>query len=606
MTRQANSYQAEEFEQRIPKVRSRRKVGRGRALLPLVILGLIAATLSSGAAVAGANNPPCASADSDSDGDGWGYENGVSCIVVDAVQTPTTTTPPAPQPDVPATCPATPFDQSRCEYRLIPESLVSQSTVQNLTIVEDDDNQNETEVNRFDGGFRTRCLVSHFSYSDPLVHPNFATGTPTAAHPAHLHMFFGNTSTGPSSTNELDEQSDPNHLLNHDSTCGDLGEFNKSAYWIPALFNVDNEVVVPDQINVYYKVTNPSGTTYSADDRINMRPIPNDLQLVASNGHIGINEHSGSRWLTFRLEFLNCIRVDSNQLPVRQDFPSTGSDRENYEMEKHYRFDGGTCGARNGEEYVRIPGLEFNVQWEIQDNHANQLQRGGWTFSNGTGWDDVAAARSGAQPDQRVSEVQLPGLHGDYMAAWVDNDSLFSEWPTDTNDQDSSSTDAMSLLTKLTRDFPNDFLFGVEGSAQNEFNNLNEVRDDTRGNDSRLSVSGGKHTGDRSSLLTGQLTVPALNNAPREVGAGHGDTGHDTDNDGQDDGGHDDGGQDDDAHDDDAHDDGGHDDDAHDNDGQDDTLPTHDPNGRIYCSSPAVDPDGDGWGWENNGSCVVR
>lgn len=30
------------------------------------------------------------------------------------------------------------------------------------------------------------------------------------------------------------------------------------------------------------------------------------------------------------------------------------------------------------------------------------------------------------------------------------------------------------------------------------------------------------------------------------------------------------------------------------------------PNGYPYCTSAAVDPDGDGWGWENSASCVVR
>ncbi|WP_084626453.1 cellulase family glycosylhydrolase [Demequina aurantiaca] len=30
------------------------------------------------------------------------------------------------------------------------------------------------------------------------------------------------------------------------------------------------------------------------------------------------------------------------------------------------------------------------------------------------------------------------------------------------------------------------------------------------------------------------------------------------------------------------------------------------PNGYRYCSSPSADPDGDGWGWENSASCVVR
>ncbi|MBO0212884.1 cellulase family glycosylhydrolase [Vibrio sp. Vb2880] len=30
------------------------------------------------------------------------------------------------------------------------------------------------------------------------------------------------------------------------------------------------------------------------------------------------------------------------------------------------------------------------------------------------------------------------------------------------------------------------------------------------------------------------------------------------------------------------------------------------PNGYAYCSSESSDPDGDGWGWENNESCVVK
>ncbi|HEX8627381.1 MAG TPA: carbohydrate-binding domain-containing protein, partial [Catenuloplanes sp.] len=30
------------------------------------------------------------------------------------------------------------------------------------------------------------------------------------------------------------------------------------------------------------------------------------------------------------------------------------------------------------------------------------------------------------------------------------------------------------------------------------------------------------------------------------------------------------------------------------------------PNGYQYCVNAATDPDGDGWGWENNQSCVVR
>src|SRR5690606_37436229 len=35
-------------------------------------------------------------------------------------------------------------------------------------------------------------------------------------------------------------------------------------------------------------------------------------------------------------------------------------------------------------------------------------------------------------------------------------------------------------------------------------------------------------------------------------------------------------------------------------------LPTHASNGTVYCTPAGTDPDGDGWGWENNASCLVR
>ena len=36
------------------------------------------------------------------------------------------------------------------------------------------------------------------------------------------------------------------------------------------------------------------------------------------------------------------------------------------------------------------------------------------------------------------------------------------------------------------------------------------------------------------------------------------------------------------------------------------SQPTTAPNGYPFCSSAASDPDGDGWGWEQSRSCVVR
>ena len=88
------------------------------------------------------------------------------------------------------------------------------------------------------GTFRTACEFSHFSYDDPLVHPN----KPGAA---HLHMFWGNT--------DVNAYSTYNTLLNSGgSTCNGM-ELNRTGYWAPAMFDAQGNVRIPTKIIIYYK-----------------------------------------------------------------------------------------------------------------------------------------------------------------------------------------------------------------------------------------------------------------------------------------------------------------------------------------------------------------
>ena len=88
------------------------------------------------------------------------------------------------------------------------------------------------------GQNRTSCEFSHFSYDDPVVFPN-KPGR------AHLHMFFGNTHINAYSTYDtlVDEGS---------GTCNGQ-ELNRSGYWVPAMFDGDGNVRIPERIVVYYK-----------------------------------------------------------------------------------------------------------------------------------------------------------------------------------------------------------------------------------------------------------------------------------------------------------------------------------------------------------------
>ena len=88
------------------------------------------------------------------------------------------------------------------------------------------------------GIWHTRCAVSHYAYDDPIVYPN-QPGV------SHLHMFFGNTDANAYSNNSTINNRGA-------SSCG-RDELNRTAYWIPALFDGANNVIPADQITVYYR-----------------------------------------------------------------------------------------------------------------------------------------------------------------------------------------------------------------------------------------------------------------------------------------------------------------------------------------------------------------
>lgn len=88
------------------------------------------------------------------------------------------------------------------------------------------------------GAFRTNCLESHDSFDDPLVYP----GQPNAA---HHHIFFGNPT--------VDAFTTVDSLFDARETTCDGGTLNRSAYWIPALFDAQGERIEYVEPLFYYK-----------------------------------------------------------------------------------------------------------------------------------------------------------------------------------------------------------------------------------------------------------------------------------------------------------------------------------------------------------------
>ena len=119
--------------------------------------------------------------------------------------------------------------------------------------------------------FRTSCEVSHFAYDDPAAFP----GQPEAS---HLVMFLGNTHTNAFSTYKT--------LLNSGGGTCNGGELNRTAYWVPAMFDGKGNVVVPAKVRFYYKTEKAAGVG-------KVKVYPDNLKIIADqtsnvDGNLGL------------------------------------------------------------------------------------------------------------------------------------------------------------------------------------------------------------------------------------------------------------------------------------------------------------------------------
>ena len=111
------------------------------------------------------------------------------------------------------------------------------------------------------GNFRMLCDFSHAAMDDPIV----KWGEPGVS---HLHFFFGNTLTNAFSTT--------NSLSTSGASSCQGQTLNRSAYWIPAVYNGLEEIRLPDNINIYYKHA-------SDEPASSIATLPAGLRMIAGN-----------------------------------------------------------------------------------------------------------------------------------------------------------------------------------------------------------------------------------------------------------------------------------------------------------------------------------
>lgn len=218
------------------------------------------------------------------------------------------------------------------------------------------------------------CNFSHAAADDPIVLP----GEPGAA---HLHQFFGNTSTAAEST--------PASLAAAGTTCSRLED--TAAYWVPALYD-NGALQRPARAQAYY--------TLAGKDPDAITAFPADLRVVAGGTE---GPGAATRW--------GCADADDREplatttsvptceegefLAARVVFPDCwdGERTDSADHRSHLAYSvRGACPASHP---VAVPRLRLTVRYPGAD-----------------GGDDVTLASGGPET-----------LHADFLNAW-DQDAL--------------------------------------------------------------------------------------------------------------------------------------------------------------------------------------
>ena len=190
--------------------------------------------------------------------------------------------------------------------------------------------------------FVSSCAYSHSAPDDPIVRP----GEPGAA---HLHDFFGNTTTDAGSTAES--------LRGRSTTC--RRGLDTAAYWTPALYD-GGRLVRPRTVAAYYQTAGKEPAT--------IQPFPAGLRMVAGPGP-GTAQWACSRRgrdsTTSATGPPDCREGDD--LVVRVFFPDCwdGRNLDSADHHSHMAYNvGGTCPASHP---VPVPRLRLGFHYRGTD-----------------------------------------------------------------------------------------------------------------------------------------------------------------------------------------------------------------------------------------------
>ena len=256
------------------------------------------------------------------------------------------------------------------------------------------------------GQFRVTCEFSHFAYDDPLVFP----GKPGAS---HLHMFFGNTDTNAFSTYDT--------LINSGSSTCNGQELNRTAYWLPALFDSEGNVRIPMRAIVYYK-------GYGLANGRSQAYPPGAAIIAMQNLHKVSPDEGGVEGFEEAYQCSDQFRggrtPQSNNMPIcpggnvfmktielHVKFPNCWNGQDPSDTRNWSVSRAGVWYYSECQDWITTPNIEYIVQYQVEEGENTD----GWYLAS-----DV---------NRETLEIDKPRgstLHADWRGGW--NKAINQEW----------------------------------------------------------------------------------------------------------------------------------------------------------------------------------
>ncbi|CAL9392579.1 DUF1996 domain-containing protein [Streptomyces sp. enrichment culture] len=230
----------------------------------------------------------------------------------------------------------------------------------------------EEPPHRYFHEFQANCSVTHTAPDDPIVFPQ-------QPGKSHDHTFMGNTTTDANSTTaSLDAGS---------TTC--LAPGDRSAYWMPTMYDGDRPVLPVGPQTIYYK----AGVT----DYTSVRPFPKGLRYVVASpmqsaqefrDHPGFVEGWECGDSFFNVDFpTDCPERPEVQVNIRFQAPSCwdGKNLDTPDHKSHMAYPVVHPGTNNNicpaDHPVALPMIEFKMAFPVNGDLSRVRLASGASYS---------------------------------------------------------------------------------------------------------------------------------------------------------------------------------------------------------------------------------